>query len=281
MTNNIIHLSSCLDGMKEVNNNTVHLIMTSPPYPTGMREYEVDCGADADQYVSWIIPFFEAAKRVLHPEGSCIVVLMDKIVGGVMHPYIDELKLAVRKLGLFLIDDIIWQKTNVLPNVNYKKRPIRAYEHCLWFVKDPELYKWNYDDVRKPYSEATLARYGAVGNIETLHKRSGGQANQTWVGVEPNAKGAACSNIITGCRYSGRNPGHPAKFPEYLPEWFIRAMTSPGQIVLDPFSGSGTTLIAAKKMDRLYIGYEIANTYKENAEAQLALCFPEIQMDGF
>jgi len=276
---NIIHGKSSLDGMLEVGNNSTHLVMTSPPYPKGMREYEEDCSAHADHYNDWLMPFFSATKRILHPEGSCVVVLMDKIIDGVMHPYIDQLKLDVRKLGLFLIDDIIWSKTNSLPNVKYSRRPIRAYEHCLWFVKDPELYQWNFDEVRKPYAQATLNRYGAVGNLETLHKRSGGQANQTWVDVKPNEKGAACNNIITGCRYSGRDPGHPAKFPEYLPNWFIRAMTLPGQIVLDPFAGSGTTLIEAKKLDRHYIGYEIGRSYIERAEKDLAGCFAEIQME--
>lgn len=279
MTTNIIHLKSCLDGMLEVPDNSVQLIMTSPPYPQGMREYEKDCSVHADQYVSWITPMLEASKRVLHPEGSCVIVIMDKIVDGVLHPYIDELKIKIRKLGLFIIDDIIWQKTNPLPNVKYSRRPIRAYEHCIWVVKDPDLYRWNFDAVRVPYSQATLNRYGAVGNIETLHKRSGGQANQNWVNVQPNSKGAACNNIITGCRYSGRNPGHPAKFPEYLPQWFIRAMTEPRQLVLDPFTGSGTTLIEAKRLDRQYVGYEIARGYLERAQEDLDAVFSEIQME--
>lgn len=279
MQKDIIYTGSCLNGMQEILDNSVHLIMTSPPYPKGMREYEEDCSAHADHYWDWIAPFFQATKRILHPEGSCVVVIMDKIIDGVMHPYIDELKINVRKMGLFLIDDIIWHKSNALPTVKYSRRPIRTYEHCLWFVKDPELYRWNYDDMRKPYAQATLNRYGAVGNIETLHKRAGGQANQTWVDVQPNEKGAACNNVIYGCRYSGRNPGHPAKFPEYLPEWFIRAMTAPGQIVVDPFAGSGTTLIEAKKLDRHYIGYEIAKTYIERAELDLQGCFAQIQME--
>lgn len=274
----MLYHTSCLSGMTEIADNMIKLIVTSPPYPTGMRQYEEECSAEADKYWEWIAPFFDAAKRILHPEGSCVVILMDKIIDGVMHPYIDELKINARKLGLFLIDDILWLKSNPLPNVKYSRRPIRAYEHCLWFVKDPALYCWNYDTMRKPYAQSTLNRYGAVGNLETLHKRSGGQANQTWVDVQPNEKGAACNNVIAGCRYSGRDPGHPAKFPEYLPEWFIKAMTNPGDIVLDPFAGSGTTLIAAKKLDRAYIGYEIGESYIARANSDLAQCFGQIEM---
>lgn len=168
-----------------------------------------------------------------------------------------------------LASGVMTHNSNPLPNVNYEKRPIRSYEHCLWFAKNIKFYSWNGDNVRKRYSEATLNRYGAVGNISTLHRRSGGQANQTWVGVEPNPKGAACNNVIVGSRFSGRDPGHPAKFPEYLPEWFIRAMTNPQEVVLDPFSGSGTTLIAAKRADRKYVGYEIAEQYYKRAMSDL------------
>jgi DNA modification methylase len=278
METNIIHHKSCLNGLLEVDSESVKLIVTSPPYPTGMREYEEECSAEADKYVEWIKPMFDGAQRVLHPSGSMIIVLMDKIVDGAMHHYIDELKIAARKWGFSIVDTIVWSKSNPLPNVKYERRPIRAYEHCIWLVKNIELYTWRYDDMRKPYSDATIARYGAVGNIETLHKRSGGQAGQTWVDVKPNEKGAACNNIIHGCRFSGRDPGHPAKFPEYLPEWFIKAMTYPGDIVLDPFAGSGTTLIAAKKLDRSYIGYEIGESYIQRANKDLESCFGQIEM---
>ena len=87
--------------MLEIPDNFVQLIMTSPPYPKGMRSYEQECSVHADQYVSWITPMLEATKRVLHPEGSCVIVIMDKIIDGVLHPYIDELKLKARQVGLF------------------------------------------------------------------------------------------------------------------------------------------------------------------------------------
>ena len=139
------------------------------------------------------------------------------------------------------------------------------------------MYKWNGDMIRQPYSESTIKRY-TPGDIRTLHKRSGGQANQTWVGVKPNIKGAASGNVIYGARFCGRNPGHPAKYPDYLPEWFIKTMTHHGDVVLDPFAGSGTTLMVAKENGRNYIGYEIAKSYYDRAMEDLSTTYREYDM---
>lgn len=275
---NKIHLKSCLDGMVELDDNSVDLIMTSPPYPKGMRKYEMECSVEPQHYVAWIKPFLNSARRVLKLTGSMVLVLMDKIVDGEIHPYIDNLKKECRKMGFGLIDDIIWAKSNTLPNVDYSKRPIRTYEHCLWFVKNTKLYTFNGDMIRQPYAETTLKRY-QPGNPETLHKRSGGQANQTWVGVKPNKKGAASGNVIYGARFCGRNPGHPAKYPDYLPEWFIKTLSYPKEIVLDPFTGSGTTLIVAKKAGRNYIGYEISEKYYKRAIDDLNNTWHELEIE--
>jgi len=274
-TENTIFLKSCCNGMEEVESDSISLIMTSPPYPEGMRTYEKKCSVPPNEYVQWIEPFLKGARRVLKPTGSMVIVLMDKIVDGELHPYIDDLKRKCRKLGFALVDDIIWFKSNPMPNVDYTKRPIRTYEHCLWFVKNISMYTWNGDMIRQPYAETTINRY-KPGNPETLHKRSGGQANQTWVGVKPNIKGAAGGNVIYGARFCGRNPGHPAKYPDYLPEWFIKTLTYIDDIVLDPFTGSGTTLMVAKQNGRKYIGYEIAEEYRNRALKDLENTWHEI-----
>jgi DNA modification methylase len=206
-----------------------------------------------------------------------VLVLMDKIVDGEIHPYIDDLKRKCRELGFALIDDIIWYKSNSLPIGDYEKRPLRRYEHCLWFVKNVKTYKWNGDMIRQEYSEATIKRY-SPGDMRTLHKRSGGQANQTWVGVKPNKKGAAGGNVIYGARFCGRDPGHPAKYPDYLPEWFIKTMTYVDDVVLDPFAGSGTTLMVAKQNGRKYVGYEIAQKYYDRAMQDLNMTWREYDM---
>lgn len=274
---NKIFLKSCLDGMVELDNDSVDLIMTSPPYPKGMRVYEKECSVEPNEYLEWIKPFLGGAKRVLKQTGSMVIVLMDKIIDGEIHPYIDDLKYYCREIGFKLVDDIIWFKSNCMPNVDYTKRPIRAYEHCLWFVKNTKMYNFNGDMIRQPYSESTIQRY-QPGNPETLHKRSGGQANQTWVGVKPNKKGAASGNVIYGARFCGRNPGHPAKYPEYLPEWFIKTLSYKGDTILDPFVGSGTTLIVAKKNSRKYVGYEIGEKYFKRASEDLENTWVECTM---
>lgn len=279
MRTDIIYNKSSLDGLQEIDDNSIKLLLSNPPCPQESKDDQQECCIEANKYVDWISPILKSALRILHPTGAMVLVLTDKIHKGEIHPYIDDLKREAKKIGFKFVDDIIWLKTNSFPNVDYTRRPIRAYEHCLWFVKEIELYTWNADNLRKPYAATTISRYGAIGRLETLHKRSGGSANQTWIDVEPNPMGAACNNVLCGSRYSGRSPGHPDKLPNYLPEWFISGLTDAQDIVFDPFTGSGTILAAAKEMNRRYIGYEISKVYYERAEQELQHAYTEIEID--
>jgi DNA modification methylase len=136
--------------------------------------------------------------------------------------------------------------------------------------------------VRTAYNPATLARYnrGDSGNSPNakyygIDKRENvkyakGQMGQDWNRVKPHPNGASPSNVIAGSRYSGRSLGHPAVFPEYLPRFFIDAMTKTGDLVFDPFSGSGMTAVASLKLDRHFLGCDLSETYVNLALKRLS-----------
>jgi site-specific DNA-methyltransferase (adenine-specific)/site-specific DNA-methyltransferase (cytosine-N4-specific) len=272
--------SDCVEFCNSLGAESVDLIFTSPPYSQKPRSYENSDPIKADDYVGWFLPKIAAFKRVLKPTGSFVLNISDSIVDGEIHPFLDELKTAIRKEFRYL-EDFLWVKTNPVPNAPVGYRPLRVYEHCFWFSKTKD-YHWYADQIRKPYSEGTLARYNREYNVsgtsslyfseDKAHKNvkyAGGEMEQDWNGVKPNPLGASPANIVVGSKYSGRSLGHPAVFPEYLPKFFIESMTKPGDIVLDPFMGSGTTAVVCQKLDRHFLGCDASQVYVDIALKRL------------
>jgi site-specific DNA-methyltransferase (adenine-specific)/site-specific DNA-methyltransferase (cytosine-N4-specific) len=272
--------SDSVEFMETLPDNSVDLVFTSPPYPNNKRIYQSAEPITADKYVAWFFPNIEQIQRILKPTGSFVLNIADCIVDGQVHSSVDDLKREIRA-RLRYLEDFIWCRTNPVPNSPIKSRPLRAYEHCFWFSKTKD-YHWYPDQIRKPYTATTLARYNRGDNISgtsSLYfskdnvrknvKYAGGEMEQNWNGVKPNPLGASPANIVVGSKYSGRSLGHPAVFPEYLPQFFIEAMTKPGDIVLDPFMGSGTTAVVCQKLDRHWLGCDASAVYVKTANERL------------
>lgn len=243
--------------LKKLPSDCVDLIFTSPPYADSRKK--TYGGIHPDEYAEWLLPISAELLRVLKPTGSFILNIKEKTIEGERHPYVIESILGMRRQGWLWTEEYIWHKRNCYPG-KWPNRFRDAWERCLHFTKNKHFAMYQ-DEVRVPMGNWKHAR---LRNLSETDKRrdesrvgSGfGKNISKWVGREL-AYPTNVLHLATECS----NRSHSAAFPEALPTWFIRLFTQPGDLVLDPFIGSGTTAIAAAKLGRNYLGIEIREDY--------------------
>lgn len=260
-----IYRGDCLEILPTLPSNSVDLVVTSPPYADQRKD--TYGGVHPDKYVEWFLPVANELKRVLKDEGSFILNIKERAMNGERHTYVLELILALRKQGWLWTEEYVWHKRNSYPG-KWPNRFRDAWERCLHFTKEKHFAMYQ-DAVRVPMGDWSRTRLRNLSETDkrrdNSHVQSGfGKKIENWVGREL----AYPDNVLylaTEC--SNRN--HSATFPIDLPAWFIKLFTQPGDIVLDPFMGSGTTAVAAKQLGRRCIGIEIDPTYVQIANDRL------------
>jgi len=237
--------------------NSVDLIFTSPPYADSRkRTYG---GIHPDQSVGWLAPISFDLYRILKPTGPFVLNIKEKVVDGERHTYVIDLIHRLRSQGWRWTEEYIWHKRNCYPG-KWPNRFRDAWERCLHFTKSRH-FQMNQDAVRVPMGDWKHARLRNLSAIDRQRDESKVQSGfgkkiQNWVGRE-FAYPTNVLHLATECA----NKDHSATFPESLPTWFIKLFTQPGDLVLDPFIGSGTTAMAAAKLQRRYIGIELKPEY--------------------
>jgi len=260
-----IYQGDCLEILPTLTANSVDLIVTSPPYADQRKD--TYGGVHPDKYVEWFLPMAGELKRVLKDEGSFILNIKERVMGGERHTYVLELILALRKHGWLWTEEYVWHKRNSYPG-KWPNRFRDGWERCLHFTKQKHFAMYQ-DAVRVPMGEWSRSR---LRNLSETDKRrdnsrvqSGfGKKIENWVGREL-AYPDNVLHLATECS----NRSHSATFPVELPTWFIKLFTQPGDVVLDPFMGSGTTAVAAKQLGRNCIGIELDPTYIQIAQERL------------
>jgi len=257
--------NDCLDILRWLPPNCIDLIVTSPPY-ADQRKHTYG-GVHPDKYVEWFLPIAAELKRVLKQEGSFILNIKERVMDGERHTYVLELILALRKQGWLWTEEYVWHKRNSYPG-KWPNRFRDAWERCLHFTKDKHFAMYQ-DAVRVPMGDWSQSRLRNLSETDkrrdNSHVQSGfGKKIENWVGREL-AYPDNVLHLATECS----NRGHSATFPVELPAWFIKLFTQPGDVVLDPFMGSGTTAIAAKQLDRRCIGIDINPAYVQLAQERI------------
>jgi site-specific DNA-methyltransferase (cytosine-N4-specific) len=267
------YLGDCLATVGRLPEGSVDLIFTSPPYALHFKkEYG---NVDQQDYVSWFMGFAPEFRRVLKDTGSLVID-----IGGSWQPgapvrslYHFELLIELVKRGGFhLAQEFYWYNPAKLPApaewVNVRKIRVKDSVECLWWLSKQPFPKADNRNVLQEYS-ADMLRLLERG-YRAKQRPSGHKITSKFVdnggSIPPNlfTAGNNDSNgsYLALCKQRGIKP-HPARFPIQLPTFFVRYLTDPGDLVLDPFAGSNTTGEACERENRRWIACEMNEAYLE------------------
>jgi len=259
-TSCMIYHGDCLSIVPDkISQESVALIVTSPPY-ADQRKNEYG-SIHPDHYVDWFLKRSSVLYEALHPSGSFVLNIKEKAVKGEKHPYVLHLILALRQQGWKLIDEYIWHKKNCYPG-KWANRFRDSWERLLHFTKNTK-FKMNQESVMVPMGDWAAGRLQNLSKTDEIRdeskSKSGfGKQVSNWVGRD-KAYPTNVLHMATECGYKG----HPATFPVSIPGWFVKLFTDEGDLVLDPFAGSGTTLIAGLGLGRKVVGIDTERKYCE------------------
>ena len=249
----------CIEGMSQMPRASVDLAFADPPFNIGYKYDVYEDRVAADEYLAWSKKWGEALVHTLKPTGTFWLAIGDDFAA--------ELKLIFqRELGLFCRSWVIWYYTF---GVNCKQKFSRSHTHLFHFVKDGAQFTFNKDAIRVPSARQLVyadARAHAKGRIP----------DDTWI-LRPQDipdSFSAEESLWYFPRVCGtfkeRAGWHGCQMPEQLLGRIIKACSDEGETVLDPFGGSGSTLIVAKKLGRRFIGFELSENYAKQIDVRLA-----------
>jgi site-specific DNA-methyltransferase (adenine-specific) len=270
MMNNIkLYLGNSGDVLKTFGDNSVDLIITSPPYADQRKN--TYGGISPNEYVDWFLPISNELLRVLKKDGTFILNIKEKVVNCERSTYVMELIIAMRKQGWLWTEEFIWHKKNCFPG-KWPNRFRDSWERLLQFNKN-KIFNMYQDEVRVPIGDWAKARLKNLSETDKTRDKtrdntkngSGfGKNVSNWVGKEM-VYPTNVLHLATECS----NKKHSAAFPEELPEWFIKLFTKENDVVLDPFAGSGTSLVVSQRLKRNAIGIEIMKDYYKIIKEQI------------
>lgn len=250
--------------LKELEDDSIDLIFTSPPYADSRKN--TYGGIHPNKYVKWFLPFSKELFRVLKPTGTFVLNIKEKVVDGERHTYVLDLIKLMREQGWLWTEEFIWHKKNSYPG-KWPNRFRDSWERLIQFNKSKHFNMYQ-ESVMVPVGDWAKNR---LKNLSETDKKRDNAKNGSGFGKNVSnwleRELVYPTNVIhlaTECN----NKGHSAAFPDELPEWFIKLFTKEADVVLDPFMGSGTTVIVANKMGRVGIGIEILEDYYKIAYNQ-------------
>jgi site-specific DNA-methyltransferase (adenine-specific) len=265
-----IHQGDCIAGMNGLPASSIDLVFADPPFNIGY-DYDVYHDAkDYEEYLAWSRQWIGAVHRVLKPDGTFWLAIGDE--------YAAELKLESQKLGFHIRSWVIWYYTF---GVNCTTKFSRSHAHLFHFVKDPKQFTFRAEEPRNRVPSARLLVYAdSRGNLE------GRLPDDTWLLRPQDLTGHFTPDEenwyfprVAGT-FKERAGFHGCQMPEQLLARIIRTCSHDGDVVLDPFSGSATTLAVGKKLCRQFIGFDLSPEYVRLGTERLARICAGDHLDG-
>lgn len=255
-----IHQLDCIAGMQQIAGGTVDLAFADPPFNIGY-EYDVyEDRLESEKYVEWSRQWMAEVHRVLKASGAFWLAIGDE--------YAAELKLAATDLGFHCRSWVIWYYTF---GVHCKHKFTRSHAHLFHFVKDPARFTFNHRD---PHVRVPSARQLVYGDKRA--NSLGRMPDDTWI-LRPQdlVDGFTVDEDVwyfprVAGTFKERAGFHGCQMPEQLLGRIIRACSNEADVVLDPFSGSATTIAVAKKLGRSWFSFELSEDYAKLGTRRLA-----------
>jgi len=258
MEENRLYNQDCIAGMNALPEGTVDLAFADPPFNIGYTYDVYEDQRAADEYLNWTRQWGSALVRALKPNGTFWLAIGDDFAA--------ELKLIFqRELGLTCRSWVIWYYTF---GVNCAKKFSRSHTHLFHFVKNPREFTFNADSIRVPSARQLVY-------ADSRADANGRLPDDTWILRPQDVPDGFRSTEDTWyyprvCgTFKERAGWHGCQMPEQLLGRIIKACSNPGELVLDPFGGSGTTLAVAKKLGRRFIGFELSKNYAAQIQSRL------------
>lgn len=244
-----IYNRDCLEGMKDIPEGLINTTITSPPYNIG-KEYEDRL--KLDDYLSWCESWIKQIHRVTSNDGTFWL--------NIGYLEVEEKGLAVPipyllwdRTPFYFLQEVVW---NYAAGVACRKRFSPRNEKLLWYVKDSKNYTFNLDDVRDP-------------DVKYPNQMKNGKLRCNPLGKNPSDVWQITKVTSGKNRASVERTPHPAQFPVMLVERMLKASSNPGDVILDPFMGSGSTAECALRNGRYVIGFELEEKYIGYAEQRI------------
>jgi DNA modification methylase len=264
-----------LELLAELPDESVDLVMTSPPFAL-LRKKEYG-NADQDQYVDWLLAFGRLVLRKLKQNGSFVLDLGGAYQRGTPARSLYNFRVLLRlcdEVGFFLAEDFYWFNPSKLPSpiewVNKRKLRAKDSVNTVWWLSKTE---WPKADVSKVLAEYSPRMKKLLEDPSAFYKpKLRPSGHDIGEGFGKDNGGAIPSNLLqipnsesnggylAGCKTLGLK-GHPARFPAKLPEFFIRMLTDPGDLVVDIFAGSNTTGMVAEAERRRWMAFDLSTEY--------------------
>ncbi len=266
------YLGDSLEYLRQMPDNAVDLIMTSPPFALERKkEYG---NVSAQDYIQWFLNFATEFHRILKDTGSLVVDIGGSWIKGqpTRSMYHFELALVLsEKIGFNLAQEFFWFNPSKLPSpaewVTVRRIRVKDAVNMVWWLSKTPYPKADNRRILKPYSESMkkLLENGYKAKL----RPSGHDISENFL---KDNQGAIPANLLVlantdsngvylrQCRENGIKP-HPARFPHGLPEFFIKFLTDPHDLVVDPFAGSNVTGEVAESNQRQWLAFELTERY--------------------
>ena len=268
-----IHQGDCLKLLRQIDDGSVDLAFADPPFNIGYKYDKYHDRQDDAKYLDWCEQWIGELHRILKPSGTFWLAIGDE--------YAAELKVAAtRQLTrpFIMRGWVVWYYTF---GVNCTRKFNRSHAHLFQFIKDEKKFTFNAEDPRVRVPSARALVYG-----DSRANPTGRLPDDTWV-LRPQDAPAAFQSMDDTWYYSRvagtfkeRQGFHGCQMPEQLLGRIIRVSSNPGEVVFDPFTGSGTTLAVAKKLGREFLGTELSADYAKYATGRLKSIKPGDPLDG-
>ena len=247
-------VGDAIDWLRSLPAQSVDLVFADPPY--NIKKAEWDTFESQQQYVDWSVRWIREAARVLTPTGTLYVCGFSEILA--------DLRLPASKY----FEGCRWLVWHYKNKGNMGSDWGRSHESILHLRKGKD-FTFNVDDVRIPYGNHTL-RYPAHPQAETSHYGNGSKKADLW---HPHPDGAKPKDVLelpTLSNGSKESTQHPTQKPEELLRKIVLASSNLGDLIIDPFVGSGTTVVVAEQLKRRWMGCDLSPDYLDMARRRLA-----------